>query len=462
MKKFAVRGFNLCESILRHTPDQLRRFIFRMKELGLNTLIVHYDYGWKRYRNLILDECRAAGIEITLMTFGIRSILSGSDWKADWFAKDENGKPYLTSLECETHPCGAVPEVKEAFEAGLKQWLEELPPEVKRIHLRAADGYMYCRCEKCRHIPAAEQWYPFFGIFVDLARELRPDLKVEGDVYNMRYNLTREGAAYRKSDRIMFDTFLRHTYYPLGSGGDRLHACNLKYMADTPLADARTPNEYLLRRLEDWNREFPGGVYIHENAMKQSLLGTFQHAAPTYLKDLEIYLRMGIEGVCYEAFEPGYSAFAGMFEILAKKLNGEDFEYEEDELEKILPSTNHDVFCNDMAFPLEKYIFDPYRLKQAQLFRRFIIDYNLQVFREYAEFCLENEDDMDYIFIIYHLAKSGMNRKLFHFKGLSEPAEEMLGYRKLWDFMEKIPLSEDPRKYCKELLIEFLNKAVQQ
>ena len=196
--------------------------------------------------------------------------------------------------------------------------------------------------------------------------------------------------------------------------------------------------------------------------MKQSLLGTFQHAAPTYLKDLEIYLRMGIEGVCYEAFEPGYSAFAGMFEILAKKLNGEDFEYEEDELEKILPSTNHDVFCNDMAFPLEKYIFDPYRLKQAQLFRRFIIDYNLQVFREYAEFCLENEDDMDYIFIIYHLAKSGMNRKLFHFKGLSEPAEEMLGYRKLWDFMEKIPLSEDPRKYCKELLIEFLNKAVQQ
>ena len=43
---FAVRGFNLCESILRHTPEQLRKFIRRMKVLRMNTLIVHSDYGW--------------------------------------------------------------------------------------------------------------------------------------------------------------------------------------------------------------------------------------------------------------------------------------------------------------------------------------------------------------------------------------------------------------------------------
>ncbi|MBQ6597463.1 MAG: hypothetical protein IJH79_07910 [Lentisphaeria bacterium] len=460
MKKFAVRGFNLCESILRHTPDQLRTFIRRMKSLGMNTLIVHYDYGWKRYHDLILEECRAAEIEVTLMTFGIRSILSGADWKAEWFAKDETGRPFLNELECETQPCGAVPELKAAFESGLKCWVKELPPEVKRIHLRAADGYLYCRCEKCRQIPAREQWYPYFQVFVDTVRELRPDLKVEGDVYNLRYNLPQNQEAYLRSGRIMFDTFLRHTYFPLGSCGDRLHACNLKYLAEAPLPDARTPNEYLLRRLEDWNRNFPGRVYIHENAMKQSLLGNFQYATLTYLKDLETYRRLGLEGVCYEAFEPGYSAFAEMFEVLSRALDGEGPRYEPNELDMILPSTDHDVFCNDLNFPLEKYIADPYRLKQARLFRRTIMDYNLQVFREYAEFSLEHEDEMDFIFIIFFLAKAGLHRNLFRFSGLSESAEAMLNHRKLWDFMEKIPLEEDPRQYCRELVIEILSKAV--
>ena len=41
-KLFAVRGFNPCESLLRHTPEQLRRFIRRMKDLDFNTIIIHY------------------------------------------------------------------------------------------------------------------------------------------------------------------------------------------------------------------------------------------------------------------------------------------------------------------------------------------------------------------------------------------------------------------------------------
>ena len=40
---FSVRGFNPCESLLRHTPEQLRRFIRRMKQLNFNTIIIHYD-----------------------------------------------------------------------------------------------------------------------------------------------------------------------------------------------------------------------------------------------------------------------------------------------------------------------------------------------------------------------------------------------------------------------------------
>ena len=66
MKPFAIRGFNPCESLLRHTPEQLRTFLRRMKTLNMNTIIIHYDYGWKRYQNLILEECDRNKIEIIL------------------------------------------------------------------------------------------------------------------------------------------------------------------------------------------------------------------------------------------------------------------------------------------------------------------------------------------------------------------------------------------------------------
>ena len=54
---FRIRGFNLCESVLRHTPGQLKTFIRRMKVLNFNTLIVQYDYGWRRFGALIRDDC---------------------------------------------------------------------------------------------------------------------------------------------------------------------------------------------------------------------------------------------------------------------------------------------------------------------------------------------------------------------------------------------------------------------
>ena len=92
MEPFAVRGFNPCESLLRHTPEQLRRFIRRMKTLKMNTIIIHYDYGWTRYKDLILEACAASDINIILMTFGPRTFFRYSNWKKEWFAKDPAGK----------------------------------------------------------------------------------------------------------------------------------------------------------------------------------------------------------------------------------------------------------------------------------------------------------------------------------------------------------------------------------
>ena len=140
MEPFEIRGFNLCESILRHTPEQLRTFIRRMKELNMNTLIVHYDYGFKRYQDIIIEECEKANVEIILMTFGPRTFLSYTPWKTDWFAKKLDGTAYTERLECDTYPCAFVPEVLEAYEYGAKQWLLSLPKEIKHVHMRAADN----------------------------------------------------------------------------------------------------------------------------------------------------------------------------------------------------------------------------------------------------------------------------------------------------------------------------------
>ena len=120
---FAIRGFNMCESLLRHSPEQLRTFIRRMKKLRLNTLILHYDYGWKRYQDLLIAECEACGIEIILMTFGPRTFFSYCDWKPQWLAGKEDGTPWTCRLECEPYPCAAHAECLEAYEYGARQWL---------------------------------------------------------------------------------------------------------------------------------------------------------------------------------------------------------------------------------------------------------------------------------------------------------------------------------------------------
>ena len=116
---FPIRGFNPCESLLRHTPEQLRCFIRRMKRLKFNSIIIHYDYGWKRYKELILEECRRAGVEITLMTFGPRTFYRYTDWKPEFFAKKEDGGLFTEKLECETYPCRFAPGALEGPRASV-------------------------------------------------------------------------------------------------------------------------------------------------------------------------------------------------------------------------------------------------------------------------------------------------------------------------------------------------------
>lgn len=193
--------------------------------------------------------------------------------------------------------------------------------------------------------------------------------------------------------------------------------------------------------------------------MAQSLLGTFQYTTDAFLKDLEIYRELGVQGVCYEAYEPGYAGFSSMFEILARAMNGEEVSYEPGELEKALVQHKIGLFCIDLEFPIEKYIGEPFRREQALLFRESWLNPTIDLFRRYIRFAFDHEDSLDPLMIGYNLASAGPRVGKYIYKNLSAEAEDFLHRRKLWDFMEDIPLSEDPRSACRKVIFELLEKA---
>lgn len=457
---FSVRGFNPCESLLRHTPEQLRRFIRRMKQLDFNTIIIHYDYGWKRYKELILEECRKAGVEITLMTFGPRTFYRYTDWKKDFFARQSDGSFFTEKLECETFPCRFAPGALDAFEEGARAWLAELPPEIRRIHMRAADGMDFCQCPRCRLLVPEERWNPFVGRFVKAVLETRPDLAFETDVYVKRYDLPEDPAPFKAMDRLMFDTFPRTPTYPLGSALDITSKGTMRnFYGSGKEPEDLTCNTAMLQKLEEWTKAFPGQIYLHENVMKQGYAGNFQYGTLSYLEDLKTLHALGVRGICFEAFEMGYGAFADLFELLARAMKGEEVAYTPCELDKIIREENMPWFCSKPDFPLERYITDPLLLKGQQFYQRRCFDNSLQYFRDYMQFALENEERIDTLAIGYGLGRSHIRSGKGIFKNLSPLAEKMLQSRKLWDFMEDIPDNEDPRAVCRNILEELLQKA---
>ena len=456
---FPIRGFNPCESLLRHTPEQLRTYFRRMKTLHLNTVIIHYDYGWKRYKQIILEECRKAGIEITLMTFGPRTFFAYTDWKKEFFARKEDGSFFTEKLECETFPCCFAPGALEAYEQGALCFLRDLPPEITRIHMRASDGLDFCQCPRCRVLPPQDRWNPFIERFVSAVRNNRPELKIETDVYVKRYEIPADRSAFASMDRIMFDTFPRIVAFPLGSTADlctrgqmrRSYGCGNE-------PESLTSNDAMLRKIREWNEAFPGKVYIHENVMMQGYAGNFQYGTASYLQDLETLHSLGIGGICYEAFEPGYGAFAGLFEILSRAMNGEKIQYTPGVLERLIREKNMEWFCSDPDLDLSPWIPDPVLLRNQLFFRKRLTDLSAEFCRSYISFALEHKDRLDALAIAFQTFKRGIRQNRIRFRNLSPEAEKWIRSRKLWDFMEEIALDQDPRAVTEAVVEELLRK----
>ncbi len=454
-KAFPIRGFNLVESVLRHTPDQLRRFVRRMKSLNMNSLILHYDYGFRRYGTLLMEECAAAGIEIRLMVFGPRTVFRFTDWTEQDLAKAEDGRPFTTRLECETWPCRANPGVLERYAEGCRKLLETIPKQISILQMRSADGFFSCRCPVCRNHPVRDNWQPFLKIFQQTARQIRPDLKLEADCYVRRYDFPSDMTVSDNMDYLMYDTFFRQVRFPLGEPSSNL--CDMPYAADGPVDANLSPNVYHAERIRAWTQRCPGKIYLHENCMLQSNQGIFQPATGVYLRDLDFLRTCHAEGILYEAFEPGFSRFEELFGILSDALCGKTVLWKPDRREQLFCSRWNGGWMDRDQKP--ESVFSGEELEQIRLVRTIRETPSIRAMRRFIEFLFERADHLDYLFITFQTLLEMKRKNGLEFPGISEPAADLLGRRKLWDFMEDIPDDEDPRAATADLLLELAEHA---
>jgi hypothetical protein len=197
--------------------------------------------------------------------------------------------------------------------------------------IATADGYTTCKCGFCRGLSPVEQWQPLFDVFVNRAKRLVPDIKIESLIYVQRYSLPQDMASYGNVDGLCFDTHQRCRLRPLGES--HFPVPNREGEVDTRAIN--TPlNVYLADRLKEWREAFKGRIYVHKNLMIQSALSCPQPITSLLLKDLDLYRRIGIEGVVYEAYEPGIKGFLRQIDVLAGALWDPGMNYEPSPLEK--------------------------------------------------------------------------------------------------------------------------------
>ncbi|MFH1614076.1 MAG: DUF4838 domain-containing protein [Planctomycetota bacterium] len=460
--KFKIRGFNLVESILRHSEEQLRRFIRRMEKLKFNTLIVHYDYGWNRFKNIIMEEARKANIEVCLMVFGPRTIYRFVDYKPEWLAKNEDGSLITDKLECNTKPCGSNLEALEAYGYGIKQFLKALPKEIKRIQLRYADGSCYCQCPLCRNLPEYKHWLPFVEVAAKVFAEKRPDISTEYDAYVKRWDLPEGNGLPVNIDRIMFDTFGRQISVPIGKKSN--HTDMVKYLVSKKGLDAESFNEYLANRISDWTKSYPRKVYIHENLMVQGQASINGDHTGVLLEDLRLYRDIGVQGVCYEAYELGYEHFEQTVKILSEAMLDIDSlaDHRPTRLEKAITSGQWDVgsiFCKDKTFPLEEYISDTIVRSHIQNYRDLLNEPNPRNLKKFVEHLYKYKEHFDFLVAAFWACKWCMAKGSIKLARASEAVRNMLEFNKLWDFMEDVSIEEDPRKVVEKLLIDAVKHA---
>lgn len=319
----SIRGINICESLLRHTPEQIESLLDRMAAWKFNTLLIHDAYGFRKYGALISSLC--ADRSIRLVHYLQTSLVFLEGVSPDRFAKNASGDPLTPTLCNESRLCVSDPVSVECFREGARRFFSKVPGDhLSTWLLMDADGYGYCQCANCARLGPVEQWNRLFPIAIDEARATGKPLVFWYLSYVWRYRLPADLRPFDHVEAVLFDTHQRCRWAPMGEPHALSVFNELEAEAD-PVARETPLNVYLADRLADWRRAFSGKVVVFENLMLQGSISCPQPYTPQLLSDIEHYRSNGVDGLILEAFEPGIQSFARQIDALAGRMLNPQF-----------------------------------------------------------------------------------------------------------------------------------------
>src|SRR5690606_36736859 len=143
----------------------------------------------------------------------------------------------------------------------------------------------------------------------DVVRSLQKGLKLHYLSYVWRYQVPRRPRMLAQLDGVMFDTHQRYRWRPIGEAHDLTEYNRLEAQADPRAAEVPL-NVYLHEQLRAWREVCAGELYVFENLMLHGSISCPQPYTPQMLADLDLFERERVDGVIYEAFEPGIAGFA--------------------------------------------------------------------------------------------------------------------------------------------------------
>ena len=448
--RFAIRGINTVESLARHTPNQVARLIERMARWRLNTLVVHRAYGYRRHADLIGKLCRK---HIIHLKFYIQtSLLFLPQADPQLFARNADGTRRTNELVGETRLCVSNRAALQAFRRGAREFFrsDDVPAHAGFI-LTDADGYLFCQCPKCAKLKPYDQWMIIFEIAVDQADQADKGLSIDYLSYVWRYAIPANSQPFDRVDGVMFDTHQRFRWRALNES----HAQS-PYSASEARVDPRAAdvplNVYLCDRLREWRQRFPGKLYVFENLMIQGSISAPQPYTPQLLRDLDLYESLDVDGVIYEAFEPGIESFAAQMDTLCAALWTRPDDYAPTRLEQICldaqgaGAVDYD-FKNqfnvlsyvtldhcDLPAILHESGYDDLLAEYLVRLRRFLKDKSFVNYRRVVSFINAHRDRFDWIMIAFNLARAiPPERRPWP----DDPTiQTFLTIDKLWDMME--------------------------
>lgn len=444
---FSIRGLNPCESLARHSPEQIRTLIDRMGRWRMNTIIIHSLYGYRGHRVLIERECAKRGIELVHYTYYNLSFCGAIPRRH--FAKARTGepKPQGDRLLCSDRLCASDPEGLRLYREGVKRFLAE-HPDYDRLLFATSDGYHYCECPACRDLKPIGQWEPFFRAM----KEQAGDRRVEALIYTHRYALPDDLSVMDGVGRVLFDTHIRNRREPIDGSAFTKYP---RYPDSQSEADSRAAgqptNRYLYDRLVDWRGAFAGTLYVFENLMIQSAFGLPWPNTSVYLRDIATFRREGVEGIVYEAYETGIKPFLPIFDRIAEALWEGAPAYAPGPFERrYLELADRSDWPGHADWDEER---DDYPYPDLA---RLIADFKHASDWEHAGELLRHllarpdRDDFDWLYIGHKtLWVAHRQTPIPVWDRLGEREQAFLETQKLWDFME---MAERPRETAGEII----------